>query len=325
MPAQHFYFSKVRLLLGLIITGPLLGFLLFLLRTIFIEGKTEDDGVFFAFILIMTIIIGFVVGAGLLKLFRTNPYIMIEEDMIRVDPYTKSEAKIHIDDIQSISVKEVSLNKMIEIRLKEEGRHFRKLSFFNKIRLGLNPVTGFTLYNVNVSMIQKQQREDFLLALDELIQKKEDFVSPTAVFEDLSIVETQAHVTNEKEFIRKYDPEAAVDKTIDRKYFLKAYGYGLFIFGLFFVLFYVLMNQNNDYFMYIILSFFTFPFAKVLIDAMYGFTFRHKIDKQQGVTYYFTQLLFFHDVILFHISLFLGPFGLLFLLIRKVVRRMKNN
>lgn len=324
MQKQAFYFSNWRLFLGLIIIAPITAFTGFLSLAMLAEGQTKDDGMLFAIVLLVTLVLGFFLGVALLKIIRGNPYIIIEGASICLDPYTKSEARIHIDDILSINMKEVSLNKMIEIRLREEGQHFQQLSFFNKIRLGLNPVTGFTLYNVNTSMIRKSQREDFLLAIDQFIQQNEDFISPTAVFEDLKIVETQPQVTNKKEFIQKYDPEATVDKTIDGRYFLKAYGYGLFIFGLFFVLFYFMMNQNNNYLVYLIISFITFPFAKVLIDAMYGFTFRHKIDKQQGVTYYFSQLLFFHDVILFHTSLFLAPIGLLFLLIRLLIGRIQR-
>ena len=60
------------------------------------------------------------------------------------------------------------------------------------------------------------------------------------------------------------------------------------------------------------------------MDWLVGCKFRNKIEKQKGVTYYFKQLLYMFDFILFHVSFLIAPFGILFLLIRMVVIRIKR-
>src|SRR5690625_6246607 len=67
------------------------------------------------------------------------------------------------------------------------------------------------------------------------------------------------------------------------------------MFALAFVFFYFLISKDTGYLIYIIISFILYPFARALIDLMFGFKLRHLLDKQKGVTYYFNQLLFLLD------------------------------
>ena len=126
------------------------------------------------------------------------------------------------------------------------------------------------------------------------------------------------------DFMEKYDPTPPVDRSIDRSYFLKSYGYSLFMFALSFILFYLLISRSGVYLFYLVISFILYPFAKVLFDWLFGFKVRHVLDKQKGITYYFDQLMFLFDYIVFHVSLFIAPFGMLFLLIRFIVNRVKS-
>src|SRR5699024_4400020 len=77
-----------------------------------------------------------------------------------------------------------------------------------------------------------------------------------------------------------------------------------FMFALAFVFFYFLISKDTGYLIYIIISFILYPFARALIDLMFVFNLRHLLDKQNGVTYYFNQLLFLLDFILYILSLF---------------------
>src|SRR5699024_11389065 len=70
---------------------------------------------------------------------------------------------------------------------------------------------------------------------------------------------------------------------------------------------------SSDLLIYIIISFILYPFARALIDLMFGFKLRHLLDKQKGVTYYFNQLLFLLDFILYHLSLFVAPIAIIVL------------
>src|SRR5690625_6261549 len=126
------------------------------------------------------------------------------------------------------------------------------------------------------------------------------------------------------DFMEQYDSTPPIHRSIDRLYFLKSYRYGFIIFSISFILFYLLISKNGNYLIYIVISFILYPFAKVLIDWLFGFKLRHSIDKQKGFTYYFKQLIYMFDFILFHMSLFVAPIGIIFLLIRFIVIRMKR-
>lgn len=321
---QAFYFSKTRMFVGLIFLFVILAF--FAMVTIFIirDGQVQEEGVLFVVMLITSVLLCVFVGAGLLKLFRPYPYLLITEDAIRIDPFTKSEANILLDDIAYLKVSEFSFQKIVEIVLYNEAYHFSQLSLFNKIRLGLNRMTGHSVFMINIKVVRKNQRDALFVALDYLIQQKYEAEQSLGAEETSVTTEKTTEVVGQEEFIEKYDPTPPVDRTIDRTYFLKAYGYSLFIFALSFILFYWLITKSSGYLVYIMVSLLLFPFAKGLIDSIFGFSLRHKIDKQKGVTYYFDQLLFMFDVLLFHSSVFIGPVGILFLLIRFFVIRIKR-
>ena len=77
----------------------------------------------------------------------------------------------------------------------------------------------------------------------------------------------------------------------------------------------------EKYLIYIIVSFFTYPFAKLFLDRLGIYTLREKIDKQTGVTYYFYQTIFFFDSLLYHSSIYLAPLGLLVLIIDLIIKK----
>ncbi len=128
---------------------------------------------------------------------------------------------------------------------------------------------------------------------------------------------------NEKiDFMEKYDSTPPVNRSIDRTYFLKSYSYGFLIFASWFIL--LLFIKNDEYLSYILASFIFYPLAKVLFDWLFGFKLRHRINKQKSGAYYLEQLLFVINLVIFHISILLAPFGILFLLIRIIVIRVKR-
>lgn len=142
--------------------------------------------------------------------------------------------------------------------------------------------------------------------------------------EDSKVTDTtNKPLDSKQDFMNKYDAQPLADLVIDNTYFKKAYGYSIFIFLFMFVLFYLLLDSGNDYLFYIIINFFTFPFAKVLIDRLGVYKIRQRLEKQKGPTYYFDQLKYLFDSLLFHVSIFIAPFGLLFLLIRYINRTEK--
>ncbi|MFD1608832.1 STM3941 family protein [Oceanobacillus luteolus] len=307
----EFYHSKGKLFLGIIFS------LLFVAMGTFLIYVAYIESILIFFLILFTIVmLSFFAGANILKMFRGYPYIIITEEYIQLDPFTKSEVTIYFSDIENIKISEVSFQKILEIVLYEEDDYFAQLSLHNKIRLFMNRVTGFSLFTIGLNAIRKKERSALLGALDFIIQQK---ISIESTF-----IETAQKHHKEVDLLEKYNPTPEVERSINRSYFLKSYSHGFMIFALSFIFFYLLLGRNNNYLSYIIFNFIIYPFAKVLIDWLFGFKFRHKIEKQKGVTYYFKQLLYMFDFILFHVSFLIAPFGILFLLIRMVVIRIKR-
>ena len=306
-----FYHSKGKLFLGVIVS------LLFVALGVLIVNLAyiEESILFFALSLFIIVLFSFFAVANLLKLIRGYPYIMIMDEYIQLDSFTKSEVNIYFTDIESLKVSETSFQPIVEIVLFDADDYFAQLSFHNKVRLCMNRVTGFSLFTISAKAVPKQERPALLETLDYVMQQKLNN-------ESVSIEAVQKQNV-ETDFMEKYDPTPPINRSIDRSYFLKSYGYGFFIFAISFVLFYLLISRNNGYLFYIIVSFILYPFARVLIDWMFGFKLRHALDKQKGFTYYFEQLKYMLDFALFHVSLFVAPIGILFLLIRFIVNRQR--
>ncbi|MEI3613738.1 STM3941 family protein [Pseudogracilibacillus sp. SO30301A] len=308
----EFYHSKGRLFLAsifsllLVALGTLLVYIAYMEKSILIMALA-------LFIIILFCFLGV---ANILKMIRIYPYITITNEYLQLDPFTKSEVTIYFTDIDYIKVSEVSFQKIFEIVLYDEDEYFAQLSFHNKMRLFMNRVTGFSLFTMSAKAIRKQERSAFLKTLDFIIQQKLNNEAP--------IIEIAQKQSKETDFMEKYDPPPQINRSINRSYFLKSYRYSFIIFALSFIFFYLLISKNDNYLSYIIVSFILYPFAKVLIDWLFGFKLRHRLDKQKGFTYYFEQLAFMFDLFLFHVSLFIAPIGILFLLIRFIVIRIKR-
>jgi hypothetical protein len=308
-----FYHSKGKLFFGIIFAFVFVALGAFVAYIAVIE----ESILMIALSLFIIILFSIFAVANLLKIIRRYPYIIITEDYLQLDPFTKSEVTIYFDDIDSIKVSEVSFQQLIEIVLYDEDAYFYELSPHNKIRLFMNRGTGFSLFTVSVKAIRKKERAALLHNLDHFMNQELTNEAPT--------METTLQNQHEKkEFMKKYDPTPPVDRAIDRSYFLKAYKYGVVLFAFAFVIFYVMIGGEQSYLVYIIISFLLFPFAKVLIDWLFGFKLRHKLDKQKGVTYYFDTLLYMFDFALFHLSFFIAPLGIVFLFIRYIVIRFKR-
>lgn len=309
----EFYHSKGMLFLGIIFSLLLVAFDTLMLYIAY----TEESILIIALALFIIILFSFFGVANILKMIRGYPYITITDEYLQLDSFTKSEVTIYFTDIDYIKVSEVSFQRIFEIVLDDEDDYFYQLSFHNKMRLFMNRLTGFSLFTINVKAVRKRERTALLKMLDLIMQQKRNGEAP--------IIETAHKQYDETDFIEKYNPTPPINRSINRSYFLKSYGYGFIIFAVSFIFFYLLISRNDDYLFYIIVSLILYPFAKVLIDWLFGFKLRHKLDKQKGFTYYIESLIYMFDFLLFHVSFFIAPIGILFLLIRFIVIRIKGS
>jgi hypothetical protein len=113
----------------------------------------------------------------------------------------------------------------------------------------------------------------------------------------------------------------SINMPFDRKYVRKAYLIGLLGCVATSLIFY--FTDNFELFPVIIISYVLFPFAKFFYDVLLGFRLARRIKKTQNWVlqreieqFQFAMYGFF----IFALSMFLSPPGMLFLLIRYVVR-----
>lgn len=120
--------------------------------------------------------------------------------------------------IESLKVSETSFQPIVEIVLYDADDYFAQLSFHNKVRLCMNRVTGFSLFTISAKAVPKQERPALLETLDYVMQQKLNNESVS--------IEAAQKQNVETDFMEKYDPTPPINRSIDRSYFLKSYGYG---------------------------------------------------------------------------------------------------
>lgn len=313
----YFHHSKIKLNIQIIVLFPIMISFYYLVYL----GITERSLFGIVMFLFFAILFTCFWVAAILKIIRNQPYITVTTDYIRLDPATKSEMIVYYDQIDAIQISETSFQKIIEIVLYNEGEYFERLSRHNKTRLGPNIWFGYNTIIIGYKAVPKRERPQLLAVLDNIMISKEEQTKDSMPITDTS----NKSEYSKKDFMKKYDTEPLPDFIINRTYFKKAYGYSFFIFLLMAIFPYYLMESGNGYLFYIIVSFLTFPFAKVLIDRMGVYKLRQKLNRQKGLIYYFEQMKFILDGLLFHISIFLAPLGLLFLLIRYIIKKQKDS
>src|SRR5690625_1921218 len=96
----HFYHSKVKLILQIIVFFP------FMIGGYYMAymGVIEQSFLVILLALFIGILFSCFWGAAILKLFRNQPYITLTNVYIQLDTQTKSEVTIYYDNIESIQV-----------------------------------------------------------------------------------------------------------------------------------------------------------------------------------------------------------------------------
>lgn len=314
--AVHFYNNKLRLsIVFIFITALLYG-----ISALSYIAYGEVLLLIFLPFLLVTILIGLIWLVNFLKLFNRNPYITITNSYMLINPNTKNEIKIEPANIATVSVVEVSFDKRIQFYLRDEDTLFKSLSLLSKILYGPDKLFGQNIFYIQYGLIKKRKRLLFLKAFDDFITQSVSQEEKTTILKDFpdSSIETEGQIFN------KYDNHLIQKLVINFQYFKIAYVYSLLIFLITLVLFYFLLYKDNSYLIYIIVSFFAYPFAKLFLDRLGIYKLRQKIDKQTGVTYYLHQGIFFFDVLLYHISIYLAPLGLLVLIIDLIIKKVRS-
>src|SRR5690625_6075598 len=85
----------------------------------------------------------------------------------------------------------------------------------------MNRVFSFSIFTISEKAVRKQERSALLERLDLIMQQKINHGAP--------FFETAQKQNVEMDFMEKYDSTPPINRSIDRSYFLKSYGYGFII------------------------------------------------------------------------------------------------
>src|SRR5690625_4163262 len=111
---------------------------------------------------------------------------------------------------------------------------------------------------------------------------------------------------------------------VNRKYILQAYARSLILTGLASPLFYSATGDDNNI-TFLIISLIFYPFAKVFYDILIGFRPDDKIKKQSAPVRFIYRLRVLIHPFLYLFSFYIGPFGILYLMLRPFFRFIKRS
>lgn len=242
------------------------------------------------------------------KIIVSEPYLILTEEALMIDAPLKSAIPLKWEDIEWYEVEHMNFNTIIEFVVSDEEKYKEQMS---NIRRKLNSITTmggkYSTFTIAINQVKKKDRHVLYYALDHIHTPEFDLTR---------------HEKSNK--VKRANESFQLADKITKKYFLKTYGLSLFLVGFTSLLFYW-SDDLNERMPLIIASFFLFPFAKVLFDAIIGFKLNEKEKKQTYIFLYFYQLIYFVYLLLFLFSFFIAPFGILFLIVRAVYRFFKKN
>lgn len=232
------------------------------------------------------------------------PYLCLTEKELIINPLGKNPLPIKRVDIKGYRMLYIRFNTFIEIILYDEEKYTKHMSKTHRKLNSIGTMGGhFSLFNIALGQIKVSERDLLFYALDNIDSPYFDVENVPSS----KILKTMNSFTSQ----------------INQEYFMKNYLLSLIIFIFSMLLFYWGDNDMASL-NYVITSFVLFPFAKLLFDVMIGFKLKSSVKKQSKTMNYMYQLIYIVYFVLFLVSPFVGPVGILYLITRSLHRWIKK-
>lgn len=293
-----FYASVVKTLflyIVLFITASLIGVIFF------IGGYTAAGVVCMVIAGLLLVVTVFFIEKGLL---HPNPYLMLTDEELIIGSIVRDKTHtIEWDDIIGYNILKMEFRTYIEINLYDEKKYLDRK--FGRKRESYAP-THTTLFSIVWGMIKQEDRRKFVHEMDKRTQRGYQLTH---------------------EFFPQTDAEQEKRKRksehrLDNAYLLKTSIYSLVLAGFMALLY---SRDGGADTLVVVVSFILYPFAKILFDCIVGFKIKDKLENQTGLLIMnIYAMLFIVDIILFMTSFYVGPVGILFLIVWNVFRYLKG-
>lgn len=312
----YFYPSRVKIIIiGIIGVVCIVG----CTAVCFIAFKNEDyllsllGGVIATFFVLM-------VPSIVKKIIKPLPFLVFTKKEIILNQGTKNPVSIKWKDVERykiqghrIGVKSLTSFTFLDFILYDEEKYKEQMSKTKPKLNGIGTIDGKPCtVSIFLDHIKIAEQDLLLYALDNI-------TSPNFDVKNVSKPKVTERIDS---FLAPFTNQ------INHEYFKKSYLLGLVLTIFSMVLFYwgdKEMSSAN----YMFISFVFFPFAKLMFDAMIGFKLKSTIEIQSNTNKYVYQLIYiFSCFLLFLISPFVGPIGILFLItsaLHRWIKRRQHN
>ena len=312
----YFYPSRVKII---IISILVIVFLIGGTAMCFIAFKNEDylisllGGVIATFFVLMVPVI-------VKKIIKPLPFLVLTKKEIILNQGTKNPVSIKWKDVERykiqghhIGAKSFTSFTFLDFILYDEEKYKEQMSKTKPKLNGIGTIEGKpSTVSIFLDHIKIAEQDLLLYALDNI-------TSPNFDVKNISKPKITERIDS---FLAPFMNQ------INHEYFKKSYLLGLILTIFSMVLFYwgdKEMSSAN----YMFISFVFFPFAKLMFDAMIGFKLKSTIEIQSNTNKYVYQLIYiFSCFLLFLISPFVGPIGILFLItsaLHRWIKRRQHN
>lgn len=261
---------------------------------------------------------------SIIEILRDKPYIRFTKKYFILFPESYLELKVDYADIDYISVTETNLQKTFNVELKNESLYFDQLSSWQMLYYGQNKLFALPIVVIHNKLVDKNVRPLFFTVMEDVVALTEKKITSLPL-DYLEKEKEREESFSEAEVIENIDPNIArtIPLTFDMAYFKSAYLVSLIYFVIIGIFAHFII-ESADYLTLSIISFFAYPFAKVIADMIGLQKFREKLYRQRGGTVYFYRILYAFEIVLFHLSILLFPIGVLLLILHLVMRKFNR-
>ncbi len=292
-----FYPKKCRLVLFILFTGALSVFGTLL----FVESLKEIVYPPLIFGVFLAVIFGWMTLKVLKKLVSIHPYLILTKTELTIHPYEKNEVSIEWKDILEFQTIYTNFQKYIEIVLFNEEKYNSKSLAGNGKNIGSRIPTFVIVWG----MIKRKDRDELLGALWKIHSQAVDTV----------LTEEELNKMNQRE--EKED-------NITHDYFIRSYRTSLFI-SIFIIIIFYLIGDETGAIPIVLVLFVLYPFAKLIYDLLIGFKINRIVEKQVDINIYFWELYFLIDLIIYILTIFIAPFGIIYILFKYLQDRLRKS
>lgn len=270
------------------------------------------------------IFFGYIFIMGLFSVYRIMakiPYIIITNEQVIIQPQTRKEIIIAREDYVNFHLSNPTQMNNLIIYVGNADKYEHMFNKTNRFRLFHNSDTNVSSFALSLAPLSNKDRTILYNALQFMIHFRNVENEPI-----VPLIEEQLEDVKVPSLYRRlFLPEIPVEKTINKKYFIQAYGLSLFFFMINFTIFYYFTSESFRYLLLIIISLFTYPLAQAFTDWLYGFKIK-QLDKYGGpFASTLDQLRFISNAfVIFHVSIYIAPISGLFFSIRYFINKRKN-